>query len=71
MSGREQEGGIMAELKSCPFCGGEAQPILTRRERAIQDAIEKGLNVEAVIKRENAIEQAERERKQQLLEYAC
>ena len=44
---------------------------LTRRERAIQEAIENGLNVEAVIKRENAIEQAELERKQRLLEYAC
>lgn len=46
------------------------QNVLTRKAQAIQEAIESGKNVEAVIKREEAIEQAEHNRKMRLLEYA-
>lgn len=43
---------------------------LTRKAQAIHEAIESGQNLEAVIKREDAIEQAEHDRKMRLLEYA-
>lgn len=48
----------------------EFKPILTRRERNIQSAIESGQNVEAVIKREDAIEQFEQDIKMRLLGFA-
>lgn len=55
-----------AEIASCQA----TQSLLSRKEQAILDAAESGQNVEAVIKRENAIEEAERERKMRLLAYA-
>ena len=43
-----------------------AAPILTRKAAKIQEAIESGQNLEAVIARENAIEEAEQRYKQEL-----
>lgn len=57
-------------IAECASCWA-AQNALTRKAQAIQDAIESGQNVEAVIKREEAIEQAEHDLKMRLLEYAC
>lgn len=47
-----------------------AERLLTRKEQAIWDAIGSGADVSAVIKREEAIEQAEHDRKMRLLELA-
>lgn len=47
-----------------------AQNALTRKAQAVQDAVESGQNVSAVIKREEAIEQAEVDRKMRLLNFA-
>lgn len=54
------------ELASC----NAAQNALTRKAQAIQEAIDSGQNVSAVIKREEAIEQAEVDRKMRLLNFA-
>lgn len=43
---------------------------LTRKAQAIQEAIESGQDVNAVIKREEAIERAEHERRMRYLELA-
>lgn len=55
------------EMASC----NAVQPVLTRKAQAVQDdAVESGQNVSAVIKREEAIEQAEIDMKMRLLEFA-
>ena len=54
------------EMASC----NAAQNALTRKAQAVQDAIESYQNVRAVIKREEAIEQAENDRKMRLLNFA-
>lgn len=43
-----------------------AAPALTRKALKIQEAIESGQNLEAVIARENAIEEAEQRYKQEI-----
>ncbi len=54
------------EMASC----NAAQNALTRKAQAVQDAIESGQNVSAIIKREEALEQAEIDRKMRLFELA-
>lgn len=54
------------EMASC----NAVQPVLTHKAQAVQDAVESGQNVSAVIKREEAIEQAEVDRKMRLLNFA-
>lgn len=54
------------EMASC----NAAQNALTRKAQAVQDAAESGQNVSAVIKREEAIEQAEIDMKMRLLNLA-
>lgn len=54
------------EVTSC----NAAQNALTRKAQAVQDAVESGQNVSAVIKREEAIEQAEINIKMRLLNFA-
>lgn len=60
---------ITTDCYQCPSCENTAR-LLTRKEQALYEAAVSGQNMDAVMKREQAIEQLENERRIKLFQLA-